>query len=139
MAIVTWEGLLEGEELAYLTDIPGSETRAVPLPALHPRLEAALRARGVETLFAHQAEALAAARRGEHIVVATGSDPIVPPIPGLPTLEGVWTNREATGMTAVPRRLLILPGGDHQFKAVRGKYLEEVSAALRWIESGPVK
>jgi len=73
MAIVTWEGLLEGEELAYLTDIPGSETRAVPLPALHPRLEAALRARGVETLFAHQAEALAAARRGEHIVVATGT------------------------------------------------------------------
>ena len=47
----------------------------------------------------------------EHIVVATGSDPIVPPIPGLPTLEGVWTNREATGMTAVPRRLLILGGG----------------------------
>ena len=42
----------------------------------------------------------------EHVVVATGSDPIVPPIPGLPRLEGVWTNREATGMKAVPRRLL---------------------------------
>jgi type IV secretory pathway VirJ component len=38
-----------------------------------------------------------------------------------------------------PRRLLIIPGGDHQFKAVREKHLEEVSAALRWIESGPVK
>jgi pyruvate/2-oxoglutarate dehydrogenase complex dihydrolipoamide dehydrogenase (E3) component len=47
----------------------------------------------------------------EHIVVATGSDPIVPPIPGLRGLEGVWTNREATGMKAVPRRLLILGGG----------------------------
>jgi pyruvate/2-oxoglutarate dehydrogenase complex dihydrolipoamide dehydrogenase (E3) component len=47
----------------------------------------------------------------EHIVVATGSDPIVPPIPGLSALDGVWTNREATGMTAVPRRLLILGGG----------------------------
>src|SRR5438552_3234986 len=47
----------------------------------------------------------------EHIVVATGSDPIVPPIPGLQELEGVWGTREATSMKAVPRRLLVLGGG----------------------------
>ena len=47
----------------------------------------------------------------EHIVVATGSDPIVPPIPGLHDLEGVWGTREATSMKAVPRRLLVLGGG----------------------------
>jgi pyruvate/2-oxoglutarate dehydrogenase complex dihydrolipoamide dehydrogenase (E3) component len=47
----------------------------------------------------------------EHVVVATGADPIVPPIPGLEELEGVWTNREATGMKAIPRRLLVLGGG----------------------------
>jgi len=47
----------------------------------------------------------------EHVVVATGSDPIVPPVPGLRELDGLWTNREATGMKAVPRRLLILGGG----------------------------
>ena len=47
----------------------------------------------------------------EHVVVATGSDPIVPPIPGLRELEGVWGTREATGMKAVPRRLLVLGGG----------------------------
>jgi dihydrolipoamide dehydrogenase len=47
----------------------------------------------------------------EHVVVAAGADPIVPPIPGLRELEGIWTNREATGMRAVPRRLLILGGG----------------------------
>ena len=46
-----------------------------------------------------------------HIVLATGSDPIVPPIQGLRELDGVWTNREATGMKAVPRRLLVLGGG----------------------------
>jgi dihydrolipoamide dehydrogenase len=46
-----------------------------------------------------------------HVVVATGADPIVPPVPGLRGLEGVWTNREATAMTAVPRRLLVLGGG----------------------------
>ena len=47
----------------------------------------------------------------DHVVVATGSDPIVPPIPGLRELEGVWGTREATSMTAVPRRLLVLGGG----------------------------
>jgi len=46
-----------------------------------------------------------------HVVVATGSDPVVPPVPGLRELEGVWTNREVTGMKAVPRHLLILGGG----------------------------
>ena len=46
-----------------------------------------------------------------HIVLANGADPVVPPIPGLRELDGIWTNREATGMKAVPRRLLILGGG----------------------------
>src|SRR5262249_57049458 len=40
-----------------------------------------------------------------------GADPIVPPVPGLRELDGVWTNREATGMKAVPRRVLVLGGG----------------------------
>ena len=47
----------------------------------------------------------------EHIVVATGSGPIVPPVPGLRELQGVWGTREATSMKAVPRRLLVLGGG----------------------------
>ena len=46
-----------------------------------------------------------------HVVIATGSDPIVPPVPGLDELDGVWTNREATGLKEVPRHLLVLGGG----------------------------
>ena len=46
-----------------------------------------------------------------NVVVATGSDAVIPPVPGLRELDGVWTNREATGMKAVPRHLLILGGG----------------------------
>ncbi|MFG1679135.1 dihydrolipoyl dehydrogenase family protein [Nonomuraea sp. NPDC049269] len=46
-----------------------------------------------------------------HVVVATGSDPVIPPISGLRELDGVWTNREVTGMKAVPRRLIVLGGG----------------------------
>jgi pyruvate/2-oxoglutarate dehydrogenase complex dihydrolipoamide dehydrogenase (E3) component len=46
-----------------------------------------------------------------HVVVATGSDPVLPPIAGLSDVGGVWTNREVTSMKAVPRRLLVLGGG----------------------------
>ncbi|MBV9058276.1 MAG: NAD(P)/FAD-dependent oxidoreductase [Pseudonocardiales bacterium] len=46
-----------------------------------------------------------------HVVVATGADPVVPPIPGLRELQGIWTNRGVTSMKAIPRRLLILGGG----------------------------
>src|SRR5262249_34116422 len=56
-------------------------------------------------------EVSGARHTAEHIVVATGSDPIVPPVPGLRELEDVWSTREATSMTAVPRRLLVLGGG----------------------------
>ncbi len=47
----------------------------------------------------------------EHVVLANGADPFVPPVPGLRELDGIWTNREATGMKAIPRRLLALGGG----------------------------
>jgi len=47
----------------------------------------------------------------DQVVLANGADPFVPPVPGLRELEGVWTNREVTGMKAVPRRLLVLGGG----------------------------
>jgi pyruvate/2-oxoglutarate dehydrogenase complex dihydrolipoamide dehydrogenase (E3) component len=46
-----------------------------------------------------------------HVVVATGSDPVVPPVPGLRELEGLWGTREATAMKSVPRHLLVLGGG----------------------------
>jgi len=59
----------------------------------------------------------------DHVVLANGADPIVPPIPGLRELDGVWTNREVTAMKAIPRRLLILGGGPvgvEMSQAVRG-------------------
>jgi pyruvate/2-oxoglutarate dehydrogenase complex dihydrolipoamide dehydrogenase (E3) component len=47
----------------------------------------------------------------DHVVLANGADPVVPPLPGLRELDGVWTSREVTSMKAIPRRLLILGGG----------------------------
>jgi len=36
---------------------------------------------------------------------------VIPPIPGLDEIEGVWTNREVTGLKEIPERLLVLGGG----------------------------
>src|SRR4029079_9039827 len=52
----------------------------------------------------------------EHVVLANGAEPVIPPVPGLQELDGVWTSREATSMKAVPRRLLIRGGGPVGFE-----------------------
>ena len=36
---------------------------------------------------------------------------MIPPVDGLRELEGVWTNREVTGLDEVPGRLIVLGGG----------------------------
>jgi dihydrolipoamide dehydrogenase len=58
----------------------------------------------------------------DHVVLACGADAFIPPVPGLRDLDGIWTNREVTGMKAVPRRLLIIgagPVGVEMAQAVR--------------------
>ncbi|HEY0535156.1 MAG TPA: NAD(P)/FAD-dependent oxidoreductase [Actinoplanes sp.] len=58
----------------------------------------------------------------DHVVIATGADPIIPPIEGLRGLPGIWTNREVTGMKEIPRRLIVLgcgPVGVEMAQAVR--------------------
>ena len=47
----------------------------------------------------------------DHVVLANGADPVIPPVPGLRDLDGVWTSREVTSMKAIPKRLVILGGG----------------------------
>ena len=48
--------------------------------------------------------------RGEQIILAAGTVPAVPPIPGLKE-TGYITNREAVHLEHLPRRLVILGGG----------------------------
>jgi pyruvate/2-oxoglutarate dehydrogenase complex dihydrolipoamide dehydrogenase (E3) component len=47
---------------------------------------------------------------GEAIIVATGAEAIVPPIPGL-VESGYWTNREATELTEIPESAVVIGGG----------------------------
>jgi pyruvate/2-oxoglutarate dehydrogenase complex dihydrolipoamide dehydrogenase (E3) component len=47
---------------------------------------------------------------GDAIIVATGSEAVVPPIPGLAE-AGYWTNREATDLTEIPESAVVIGGG----------------------------
>jgi DEAD/DEAH box helicase domain-containing protein len=76
MAIATapWTELLQGEELAHLALVPAASPRFAPLPdELEPRLRSALSARGLSSLYTHQAAAFEAAENGGHVLVATGT------------------------------------------------------------------
>ncbi len=44
------------------------------------------------------------------VVLATGSDPVIPDVPGLRAAHP-WTNREATDVHQVPKRLVVIGGG----------------------------
>jgi DEAD/DEAH box helicase domain-containing protein len=69
-----WDDLLQGDELAHAVTEPARSARATPLPhELHPAVRAALARRSIEELYVHQAEAWEAVRRGEHVVVTTGT------------------------------------------------------------------
>jgi pyruvate/2-oxoglutarate dehydrogenase complex dihydrolipoamide dehydrogenase (E3) component len=66
----------------------------------------------------------------EHIVLATGSSPLIPPVPGLRELDGFWTNREVTALTEVPRRLLVLGGGPVGVEMAQAVHRMGASVAL---------
>ncbi|HTU86511.1 MAG TPA: NAD(P)/FAD-dependent oxidoreductase [Solirubrobacteraceae bacterium] len=45
------------------------------------------------------------------VILAAGSEPLIPPIEGLARLGGVWTNTEATTTEEIPGRLVIVGAG----------------------------
>jgi pyruvate/2-oxoglutarate dehydrogenase complex dihydrolipoamide dehydrogenase (E3) component len=68
----------------------------------------------------------------ERVVIATGSDPRIPPIPGL-TETGYWTNREATGLKEIPASIVILGGGPVGIEL--GQFMRRFGAEVSIVES----
>jgi pyruvate/2-oxoglutarate dehydrogenase complex dihydrolipoamide dehydrogenase (E3) component len=46
----------------------------------------------------------------KNVIVATGSDPVIPPLEGLEE-AGYWTNREASSLHEIPESAVVLGGG----------------------------
>nr|WP_203950486.1 NAD(P)/FAD-dependent oxidoreductase [Microbispora rosea] len=67
------------------------------------------------------------------VMLATGSRPVIPPVPGLAEAHP-WTNREVTGVRAVPERLVVIGGGVvacEMAQAKRGLGAREVTMLVR--------
>jgi len=134
----------------YGLDVP--EARA-DMPALHRRkLEvigefAAYRAESLENgpfdLFRNQAAFVAedAVRlddgrelKGSHFLVATGSIPSSPPVPGLDA-EGVWTSDEVLDLDFLPESVLVLGGG--VVACELAQYLVRIGSPVVQIQRSP--
>ena len=73
-------------------------------------------------------------RAGRAVVIATGSEPAIPPIEGLADARP-WTNREATTSAVVPGRLLVLGGGVVGVELAQA--YASLGAAVTLVEGGP--
>jgi DEAD/DEAH box helicase domain-containing protein len=73
---------------------------------LHPALHARLAALGVDRLYAHQAEAVNAARDGEHVTVVTATASGKTLCYNLPVLDGVLHDSHARAIYLFPTKAL---------------------------------
>ena len=102
-----WTDLLEGEEVAYRGAEPPREARTESLPDdLDPRVASALVANGVTALYRHQAEAWEAARRGENVIVTTGTASGKSLAFNLPVLDAIAREPKARALYLYPTKAL---------------------------------
>jgi pyruvate/2-oxoglutarate dehydrogenase complex dihydrolipoamide dehydrogenase (E3) component len=68
----------------------------------------------------------------ERVVIATGSDPHIPSIPGLGE-AGYWTNRQATTLNEIPNSIVILGGGPVGIEL--GQFMRRFGADVKIVEA----
>ncbi len=124
-----WRGLLDGEELAYLTEELPRGALAAPLPdSLEARVR---RATGVAELYAHQRETWDAATRGEHVVVTTGTASGKTLAFNLPVLDALARDPMSRALYLYPTKAL----AQDQFRGL-GPFVAEIRSLRPAIYDG---
>src|SRR4051794_19381438 len=124
VSAVTWDDLLEGEQLAHVETVPAADARVAPLPDdLEPRLRAALPFDG---LFAHQRDAWDAAARGEHLILATGTASGKSLAFNLPVLDAIAREPKERALYLYPTKAL----AQDQARALAALHAPNVRAAI---------
>jgi DEAD/DEAH box helicase domain-containing protein len=98
---------LTAENFAAWQTTPARPASLRPFPPdLPEKLQTALRARGISSLYSHQAEAWEAARAGQHLVVVTGTASGKTLAYNLPVLAALLENPEARALYLFPTKAL---------------------------------
>ena len=117
---------LESEGLKAVVAMPAKSGVTVrPDPPLPKALSGRLEARGIDGLWTHQAEALAAVRRGESVAVSTGTASGKSMCFNLPAIEQILADRRSRALYLYPTKAL----AQDQLRALRGFGLTEVLPA----------
>ncbi|HET6623230.1 MAG TPA: DEAD/DEAH box helicase [Gaiellaceae bacterium] len=102
-----WADLLGEEEVAHHGLEPAREAWSEPLPDdLDPRVASALLGVGITSLYRHQAEAWEAARRGENVVVTTGTASGKSLAFNLPVLDAIAREPKTRALYLYPTKAL---------------------------------
>jgi len=87
--------------------IPSRAARTAPLPEwLDPRIAAALRGRGIDALYSHQAAAVEAARQGQNVIVSTATASGKSLAYTLPVLQRLLERSDARALYLFPTKAL---------------------------------
>ncbi|WP_214631088.1 DEAD/DEAH box helicase [Paenibacillus agaridevorans] len=107
-----WLGYIKTDEelmanVTHWRTIPSRPAVSVPLPEdLHPIWKEGLRLRGVTELYAHQADAFRAARRGDHVVAVTPTASGKTLCYNLPVMQSLLENDEGRALYLFPTKAL---------------------------------
>jgi DEAD/DEAH box helicase domain-containing protein len=121
-----WRSRPGGGQIVHARFLPPREARFGDLARpLHPALEQRLLARGIGRLYSHQAAAVDAARRGEHVAVVTPTASGKTLCYNLPVLDALLADPEARALYLFPTKAL----AQDQLDELRGLDLPDVPVA----------
>ncbi|MGI5817920.1 MAG: DEAD/DEAH box helicase [Armatimonadota bacterium] len=95
------------QQTSHIEVIPAREARYADLQdGLHPGVEQALRAQGIERLYTHQAEAIEHIRAGRNVVIVTGTASGKTLCYNIPVIETMLDDPMATALYIYPTKAL---------------------------------
>ncbi|WP_135551028.1 DEAD/DEAH box helicase [Paenibacillus cymbidii] len=95
------------DQVSHWHTIPPREAKYAPFPVtLHPGIRDALRGKGIDRLYAHQAEAFAAADAGRHVVTVTPTASGKTLCYNLPVLQRILSDDSARALYLFPTKAL---------------------------------
>ena len=118
--------------------VPPAEPITAPFPGwLDPRIEAGLRARGIDALYSHQSEAIEAVHAGEDIVVVTPTASGKTLCYMLPVLQALAEDPSARALFLFPTKALGQDQVAEFGRPCRGERPDDIGGDLRRRHASP--